>query len=83
MQGRRRLGLDGDYTHPVLEPRRDPADETAAADRHQQRVDLRRVGLQLQSDRTLPEQRLGLVVGMDRERAGRAIWASLAASASA
>ena len=51
-------------------PGGDAADQPAAADRHQQRVDLRRVGLDLEPDRALAEQRLRLVVGVHRERAG-------------
>ncbi len=70
VQGRRLLRLDRHDARPAGAPRRDAADQSAAADRHQQRVDAGGVLLQLQGDAALAEQGLGLVVGMDCKRAG-------------
>ena len=68
---RRRLGLDADHGHPPAVPGGDAADEAAAADGHQQRVE-QRLLLELQRERALPEQRLGLIVGVHGQRAGLA-----------
>ncbi|MHC2740901.1 hypothetical protein ACVMFA_006688 [Bradyrhizobium liaoningense] len=67
---RRLLRLDRDDARPAGVPRRNAADQPAAADRHQQRVDVWRVLLQLQSDAALAEQGFGLIVGMDGKRPG-------------
>src|SRR3546814_11070183 len=67
-QGRRTLRLDCDDTDAPGEPGGDAADEPAAAGRHQQGVDLRQIGLDLEPDAALTEQRLRLVEGMHRQR---------------
>ena len=79
----RRGRLDADDADATLVPRRNATDQSAAADRDQQRVDVRCLGFELQSDRTLAEQCLGLIVGMDPESAGLFWYASQAAAASA
>ena len=47
------------------EPGGDAADEAAAADCHKQRVELRRLLLELQADRALAEQRQRMVIGVN------------------
>src|SRR5439155_23374192 len=68
--GQRRggFGLDPDHPDLATEPGGDSGDQSAAADRDKQRVEVWRLFLHLQPDRALPEQRLGLVERMDRER---------------
>jgi hypothetical protein len=46
-----------------------PADQSPAADGHQQRVELWGLLLQLEADGALPQQRLDLLKSMDRQRA--------------
>jgi hypothetical protein len=69
MQRRRQFRLDRDDPDLAGEPRRDAADQSAAADRQQQRIDRRGVGLDLQSDAALAEQGLRLVEGVDGKSA--------------
>ena len=69
MEGRRLLRLDADDANLACEPCGEAADQPAAADRDQQRVE-RRILLQLHADRALAEHRLGLVERMHRHRAG-------------
>src|SRR6185437_16358598 len=51
-------------------PGGDPGNQTAAADRNQQRVDLRRLLFELHAEGTLPEQRLILIERVDRHGTG-------------
>src|ERR1700733_309758 len=53
-----------------LVPSRNPGDQAAAADRDQQRGEMSGLTLQLQTDRTLTEQGLDLVEGVNRHRPG-------------
>src|ERR1043166_7370422 len=69
MEGRRRLGFYPDHPDPPGVPGGDAADQPAAADRDEQGVEIRRIGLDLAADGTLAEHRLRLVIGVDRERA--------------
>jgi len=66
---RRGARLDADDAHLPRIPGGDAADQAAAADRHQQRVELRRLRLPFEADGALPEQRTRLVVRVDLERA--------------
>ena len=52
------------------EPGGDAADQAAAADRDQQGVEIGQLFLELQPERALADQGLGLVEGVDRHRAG-------------
>ena len=47
VQRRRGLGLDADHPDAAAVPGRDAADQAAAADRHQQRVEVGRLRLEL------------------------------------
>ena len=69
MQGRRGFRLDRDYADFPGVPGGDAADQPAAADRDQECVDFRQIGLDFQSDGALAEHRLRLVVSVDREGA--------------
>src|SRR5688572_6651679 len=66
----RQFRFDREYLRPVLVPGRDSADQSSAADSDEQRVELWRLILQFQSERTLSEQCLDSFVGMDRKRTG-------------
>src|SRR6185295_482791 len=61
--------LDADQAEALLIPRSDAADQSATADGNQQRVELRCLLLELESDGPLPQQRRLLVEGMDLQRA--------------
>ena len=62
-----RLRLDADDRHAPAVPGGDAADQPAAADRDEQRVEVRRLSCASSSaEGALAEQRLGLVVGVDR-----------------
>jgi hypothetical protein len=82
-QGRSKLGLDTHDPDPSGIPSGDAADQTATNNRHQERLEVRCLILEFQADGTLSEQRLGLIVSVDRQHPDRATHASLAASASA
>jgi hypothetical protein len=62
------IGLDADDVNAAAVPGGDAADQPAAADRDQQRIDLRRIAFDLQPDRALPEQRFRLVERMHWQR---------------
>ena len=66
----RGLRLDPDHPDLALVPGGDAADQPAAADGNQQGVEIDDLLLELEADRTLTEQRLILIEGMNRERAG-------------
>ena len=70
LQRRRQPGLDAHDLDAALVPGGDAADQPAAADGDQQRVDLGRLPLQLEADAALPQHGLDLVEGVHRERAG-------------
>ena len=70
MQGRRQLRLYGDDARRPAIPRGNAADQSAAADRDQERVDVGRVLFQFQPDRALAKQGLLLVKGVNRHGAG-------------
>jgi hypothetical protein len=67
---RRCFRFDRYHADFALVPGTNSADQPAAADRDQERVDLRQVGFQLHSERALAEHRLRLVVRVNRERSG-------------
>ena len=66
----RRLRLHANHADPPLVPRGDAADQPAAADRDQQRIQIGDLVLQLQADRCLTKQSLALIEGMNGERSG-------------
>ena len=68
-QRRGALRLDGDDPDPAAKPGGDAADQSAAADRDQQRVDVGQIGVDLAADGALPQQRFRLVEGVHGERA--------------
>ena len=61
--------LDADDAHAPRVPGCDPTDQPAAADRDEQRVDLRQLPLDLRAERRLSQQRLALVEGVHGQRA--------------
>jgi hypothetical protein len=69
-QRRRRLRLDPDDPDPPSVPRGDAADQPAAADRDEKRVEIGELFFDLAAERRLPKQCLALVEGMDRRGAG-------------
>lgn len=69
VERRRLLGLDGNDPDPTLIPGGDAADQATAADSDQQRIDIGQVFLDLPAERALADKRLGLVEGMDLQRA--------------
>ena len=65
-QRRRGLGLDAHHPDPAGVPGRDAADQAAAADGHQQGVEVGGLLGQLEPERALAEQRLRLIEGVHR-----------------
>ncbi len=64
------FGLDAYDLRRAVAPGGDAADQPAAAHRHQDGVEVRRLLLELEPDRALSVDRLRRVIGMDRERSG-------------
>jgi hypothetical protein len=64
------LRLDADHPDPVVEPRRDPRERPTAAAAHQDRVDVGHLLVDLEPDRPLAGDHLGLVERMHHQRAG-------------
>jgi hypothetical protein len=67
-QGRGELGLDRDDPDPAAKPGGETSDQSSAADRDQQRVDVGQVGVDLAADGALSEQGFGLVERMHGKR---------------
>ena len=67
---RRQPGLDAHDLDAALVPGGDASDQAAAADRHQQCIDPRRLALQLEADTALAQHGFHLIEGVDRERSG-------------
>ena len=65
---RRCLRLDPDDFDPASVPGGDAADQAASADGNQQGIDSRVLLFELQSNGSLAEQRLGLIVRMNAKR---------------
>lgn len=64
------FGFDADDFHAAGIPRGDAADEAATADRDEKSVERGELFLEFEADGALAEQRLGLVEGVDLQRAG-------------
>ena len=70
MKRRRRLRLHRHDLGAAAIPGGDAANEPAAAHRHQNRIERRRLALELECCRPLADQRQRLVVGVDLECPG-------------
>ena len=62
--------LDADDLDLAPVPRRDAPDQPASPDGHQKRIEGRRLGGELETDRSLPEECLDLIEGVHGQRAG-------------
>src|SRR5205807_673264 len=65
VQRRRAVRFDGDDADAACVPRGDAADEPAAADGDEHRVEIGRLALELETQRPLTEQRLSLIERVD------------------
>jgi hypothetical protein len=68
VQSRRSFRFDADKLGAILVPGSDAADESATANGEQQGIEIGRLLLQFESDRSCAEERLTLVVCVYRER---------------
>src|SRR5882724_8653941 len=64
-QCRSGFGFNSNETDAFLIPGGDSADETSATDCYQERVEIRGLLFEFESDRALTEEGLRLIVGMD------------------
>jgi hypothetical protein len=69
VQRRRGFRLNANYLDAVRIPRSDAANKAASANSNEQRVEMGNLLLELKSHGALAQQRLGLIVGVYRERA--------------
>ena len=69
LQRRRQPGLDADHLDAALVPGGDAADQAAAADRDQQRIEVGRLLLELEADAARAQHGLDLVEGVHGQRA--------------
>ncbi len=67
---RRGLRLDPQHARRAAIPGGNPGDQPAASDRDEERVERRCLAFGFDAERALAENRLGLIVGVDRQGAG-------------